>query len=58
MQIIGDDKAGTRAQVMAARALVQLEAQNQADEHLDIKYERADQGLPEETIVLKATFDE
>ncbi len=40
------------------RTLAAMEGQNQADDHLDIKYARANAGLPEETIVLRATFDE
>ena len=58
LEILNDDTLSARKHVTAARTLAQLEGQNQADEHLERKYARADQGLPEETIVLRASFDE
>jgi hypothetical protein len=40
------------------RTLTTMEAQNQSDEQMNIKYARADAGLPEETIILRASLDE
>ena len=58
LSVLEHTDAGLREKIWASRVLVQIEGQDQADDHLNMKYTRADQGLPEETIVLRATFDE
>lgn len=40
------------------KTLAQLESQNQADEHLDVKYQRIDRGLPTEVVSLGAILDD